>query len=166
MKKWDDLIMPFQFGVKLEYTNPNSKSGYEFWTEMFHLYFLDKNKLEIKIQNIINDGKILRRYQKKQNESLSNFLCFDAELEGLKLIVANTPIKNAQFFDSKYDPLVHDAMLAFSWNRTEYSVSLYTTKDSDLSEIARKFGGGGHKQAAGFSCKDIKFNDGKVEVIK
>ena len=30
-------------------------------------------------------------------------------------------------------------------------------KNIDCSEIAKKYGGGGHKQAAGFQCKELPF---------
>jgi nanoRNase/pAp phosphatase (c-di-AMP/oligoRNAs hydrolase) len=38
------------------------------------------------------------------------------------------------------------------------TVSLYSTKpEIDCGEIARTFGGGGHKGAAGFQCTELPF---------
>jgi nanoRNase/pAp phosphatase (c-di-AMP/oligoRNAs hydrolase) len=45
--------------------------------------------------------------------------------------------------------------MPFYFAKNKWVVSLYTTKDIDVSEIAKKYGGGGHKQAAGFTCDKL-----------
>lgn len=65
---------------------------------------------------------------------------------------------NSQIFDSVYDPNKHDGMLTFAWKKGMWTVSMYGTKGIDLSAIAKKHGGGGHKQACGFQCDELPFD--------
>lgn len=53
----------------------------------------------------------------------------------------------------------YDLMIAFCRRPDkQWTVSLYSTKtDIDCGAIAKSFGGGGHKGAAGFQCKDLPF---------
>ena len=49
-------------------------------------------------------------------------------------------------------------MLSFIWRKGQWTVSLYSTKsDIDVSIIAKNYGGGGHKGASGFQCKELPF---------
>jgi hypothetical protein len=50
----------------------------------------------------------------------------------------------------------HDACLAYFWNGTGWRFSLYHAagkEHHDLSKIAVKYGGGGHRGACGFQVK-------------
>ena len=39
-----------------------------------------------------------------------------------------------------------------------WTVSMYTGhQDVDVSEVCKKYGGGGHRGAAGFTCEEIPF---------
>lgn len=72
----------------------------------------------------------------------------------LRCICLNTPLFSSQSFDSVYDPEKHDLMVPFAeLANGKWKVSLYSTKpEIDCGAIAKTFGGGGHKQAAGFVC--------------
>ena len=49
-------------------------------------------------------------------------------------------------------------MIVFVYNGDKWKVSLYTKKDDiDVSIIAQKYGGGGHKKASGFRCDKLPF---------
>ena len=49
-----------------------------------------------------------------------------------------------------------DIMITYVFDGEKYTVSLYTTKkDVNVAVIAKKYGGGGHPQAAGFVCSGI-----------
>lgn len=64
-------------------------------------------------------------------------------------------------FDSIYDPERHHAMATFCRLKPpahKWTVSLYSTRDDvNCADIAKSFGGGGHKGAAGFQCDEIPF---------
>jgi nanoRNase/pAp phosphatase (c-di-AMP/oligoRNAs hydrolase) len=54
----------------------------------------------------------------------------------------------------------YDIMMPFVFDGKRWTVSLYTKKkDIDVSELAKKHGGGGHRQAAGFQCDQLPFTD-------
>lgn len=88
----------------------------------------------------------------------------------LRLIACNTIVFNSQFFASVYDPEKHDIMVAYCRVAPRYQigtdgkaqrafrwkVGIYSTKaDLDCGAIAKAFGGGGHKGAAGFVCDKL-----------
>lgn len=70
---------------------------------------------------------------------------------GLRAICLNGGGFNSDVFKTVYNPTKHDVMMPFQYNGTFWTFSLYTTKpEIDCNEIAKLYGGGGHKQAAGF----------------
>ncbi len=46
--------------------------------------------------------------------------------------------------------------IGFVYDGKQYTVGLYS-REIDVSEIAKKYDGGGHKGAAGFVCKELPF---------
>jgi nanoRNase/pAp phosphatase (c-di-AMP/oligoRNAs hydrolase) len=53
----------------------------------------------------------------------------------------------------------HDALMGFYYNGNGWTFSLYHAKhrtDLDLSAIAVKYGGGGHRGACGFTTKSLE----------
>lgn len=80
-----------------------------------------------------------------------------ATYEGFTALCCNTTVYNSRFFDGFYDPEEHDVMCAYcEQSDGRWKVSIYTTKDDvDCGAIAKSFGGGGHKQAAGFICDKL-----------
>lgn len=148
---WDHTnknTLPFQYGCRMENTDPNNQ---EFWTNLF---FTDDEH-----ERIIKNGKIILEYQRQQDEMYIKSRGFEVELEGLKMIACNVGLRNSQLFDSAYDADKHDAMMIFCMlpNR-KWTVSMYTSKEGiDVSDVAKKYGGGGHKGAAGFQCDKLPF---------
>jgi uncharacterized protein len=117
------------------------------------------------IEEMINEGKIILKYQQRQDDLNVKRNSFYSYFEGLKLICMNGQRSNSQVFNS-IDETTYDIMLNYyRVNKDIIAVSLYSKKDIDVSLITKKYGGGGHKQAAGFICSDIKFNNGKVEIL-
>ena len=47
--------------------------------------------------------------------------------------------------------------MPFVFDGTQFTISLYS-EVVDVSEIAKKYGGGGHKGASGFHCKQLPFS--------
>lgn len=116
------------------------------------------NENDLNHSHIIGTGEIILEYTKKDYAARVKTLCFETEMDGLKLIVGNHAMGNSQFFDSIWDEEKYDAMCLFYWKKDYWSIHLYSTKkDVDLSVIAKNRGGGGHKGAAGFQCKALPF---------
>ena len=165
--KWNRRILPFHYGMELNKTFPAFDDGFEIWDRLIGMvqdhHFRD---LDEWIDDTMYKGKIAKKAVESLYHSGLSSVYHEVEFEGMRAIVANTFIKSTQFFESKYNPEIHDVMVAWSWNGKydEYGVGIYTTKDIDLSLIAKKYGGGGHKQASGFGCKHISFKDNKMVV--
>jgi oligoribonuclease NrnB/cAMP/cGMP phosphodiesterase (DHH superfamily) len=86
-------------------------------------------------------------------------LGFETEFEGAKCFAVNLGHCNSDYFKS-LPPGKYDVLMPFVFDGNQYTVSLYSTT-IDVSEIAKKYGGGGHKGASGFQCKELPFRGGK-----
>lgn len=101
-------------------------------------------------------GSYAQFYANDQNAQVCNSRTWVLEWEGLKFLCVNTARFNSLFFAAKDVPETgHDALLGFCFNGKTWTVSLYHAKhrtDLDLSAIAKKYNGGGHRGACGFTC--------------
>lgn len=106
------------------------------------------------VAELLKDGKLLMDYQAGIDASTVNHRSFLIEFEGLKFLALNTARCNSLTFTAKDVPETgHDALMGFFFNGQKWTVSLYHAKhrtDIDLSAIAKKYGGGGHRGACGF----------------
>lgn len=146
-KRWNDLILPFQYGMRLICNS----------LETFPMVLLEHNSLSVQmIDSIVRQGKLILDYEAQKSEMQCRLNAFEMEFEGLRAICLNTADKNSNTFNSVYDEAKHDVMMPFQYNGKFWTVSMYTTKDSvDCSVIAKSKGGGGHRKAAGFQVNDI-----------
>ena len=145
----DAQVLPFQYGFRMfESTLPDS----DIWnTFLKNIPITDRN-----IHNVINTGKTILNYEKKQNEIYANDMSFEIKFEGYRAIVINKAFTNSKIFDSVYDPEKHDIMILFGVKPGQIKYTLYSTKsDIDVSKIAAKYGGGGHAGAAGFLTSEL-----------
>ena len=114
------------------------------------------------VPEIIQNGAIALRCYTKRDGIILNDNSYIQEFEGLKFLALNTPSKGSGLFAAKDKPETgHDALMKYNWNGKEWEFSLYHSADKkylDLSEIAAKFGGGGHKGACGFRTKELPFS--------
>jgi oligoribonuclease NrnB/cAMP/cGMP phosphodiesterase (DHH superfamily) len=138
----------FQLGMKCYDTRPTSNV----WISVLRggVAFIDE---------VVDKGKLIADYVKRQNAGIARTFCFEMEWEGVRIIAANVP-GNSQIFDGVFDPEKHDMMCLFTLTpKLHWTVSFYSTKsDVDCSALAKKCGGGGHKKAAGFSCATLPFS--------
>jgi len=149
---WDDwrsdwdVMIEFQFGLR----------SCELTADIWHELFTD---IPQTVHNILDIGRPLHKYQRGVDASVVNFRSFIIEFEGLKFLTLNTARCNSLTFAARdVRETGHDALCGFYWNGKEWSVSLYHAKhrkDLDLSKIAVKHGGGGHKGACGFAAKSL-----------
>lgn len=118
---------------------------------------------------IAHDGGAAMQCYAKRDADVMRTRSFMAEFEGLKFLCLNTARCNSNTFAAKDVPETgHDALLAFYYNGKEFSCSLYHAahrKDLDLSLIAVKYGGGGHRGACGFRADNFRLTDGKLQFI-
>jgi hypothetical protein len=86
---------------------------------------------------------------------------FDLRWEGLLFLAINAAVRNSAAFESRVRP-EHEGCLSFVWSAAKagWKVSLRGVPHAaglDLSVIAVKHGGGGHRQACGVNCAALPF---------
>lgn len=150
---WDWMNHPgsleFQYGIRNSEvdTGPNNSV---FWKKLF----TDSSF----VASIIMEGRTLLRYEQKQNERYIKSCGFTVEFEGYTCLAVNKGLSNSLIFESVYDPNMHQIMASFVYRKGEWHISLYSAdKNIDVSALAMKYGGGGHKQASGFATKVLPF---------
>lgn len=124
-------------------------SGYD--SNLWRLFLEKEDEL---IDKIIEDGKRGIIFENKLAKRLLQSYSFETELLGYKCIALNAGCCSSEYFKSI--SLNYEIMIAFVFDGKLWTVSLYSTK-VDVSNIAKQFGGGGHKGAAGFQCKQLPF---------
>lgn len=146
--KRDSRTDPFQFGLKSRELNDWD------WTQLLGF---GTNHTE----ELVAAGEMLMRYQQQNDADVMKARSFVTEFEGLRFLALNTARCNSLTFAAKDIPETgHDALFAFCWTGEKWRVSLYHSihrKDLDLSLIAVKHGGGGHRGACGFEAKTLPF---------
>ncbi len=129
----------FYAGLQLYDTSPSS----DVWCEVL----LEGTK------KFEEQGKIVEQFKKIQREYLTKTYSFEIELEGYKGIACNSK-DSSELFGELIEQ--YDFVSPFIFDGGQYIVSLYSNK-IDVSEIAKKYGGGGHKGASGFQCKELPY---------
>jgi oligoribonuclease NrnB/cAMP/cGMP phosphodiesterase (DHH superfamily) len=138
---------------KLPYSREVSAALWSYPME-FHVWDIISNDLESNIAGILKEGTAILRYMKQQTEMICNqaYWCYLGEYR--------IPVVNATSLWSEvceellslypeapfvgcYHQIPHGEETIYKW-------SLRSKGEFDVSAVARQFGGGGHKNAAGF----------------
>ncbi len=141
--KRDPNTDPFQVGLQA-HSSPN-----------WDLIFDQGSAGPAYVGTVVKEGQIIQRYLTVTNKQIANERGFDLDWEGLHFRALNNARSNSITFKDALTP-EHDGCLSYQWNGKLWSFSLYGVPgkpDVDLSKIAVKHGGGGHKQAAGGTFK-------------
>lgn len=77
-------------------------------------------------------------------------MSFPVEIDGIKMACVNVPYPNVSDVLDAFCKGGTPAALGFFWARDRWQYSLRSVGDIDISEVAKKRDGGGHKNAAGF----------------
>lgn len=113
------------------------------------------------LEHLLEHGRILHDYQQRTDAGVCKAVSFLVEFEGLKFLAMNTTARNSQAFAAKDVPETgHDALLKFNFTGDKWDCSMYHAKhrtDLDLSAVAKKYGGGGHRGACGFRASSLPF---------
>jgi len=144
---WEDKVLPFQYGMRSFNADPVSK----IWN-----YVLKNNQRFL--LSTIKTGESILKYQKEYFRTYCKEAAFETILDGFGAIAVNIGLGSSQAFESVWDENKYYLMIAFWFKKGQFTVSLYTTRDDiDCSDLAKKYGGGGHKRAAGFQTKELPF---------
>jgi hypothetical protein len=99
-------------------------------------------------------GKSAIKYRDNYCAGLCKSYGHETEIDGQKAYACNQFMFGSGGFGERFNQ--YPVCLAYIHDGKKFSVSLYSTT-IDVSIIAKKHGGGGHKGAAGFVCEELPF---------
>lgn len=151
----NDKVLPFSFGSQnhMEQMYPSNYNEKDFLFKSF-----DDFKDESKVEQFQSEGQIIYNYIKSTGSIENELNCFVRELWGYRVLCMNSCSRGSTQFTipGTWNPDKHDMMLIYYFNGKNWCYGFYTEKDNvDVSIIARKYGGGGHKGAAGATTKEL-----------
>lgn len=148
--KRDERAELFQHGLKSQDLTE------EIWEEL-----LDQKAtigFAHRVQVLLTQGKAVQYTKNQENASIIKSGGFDVSFEGLTFLACNHARFNSLLFTAGYKSELHDALLGFTYTGKVWRVSLYHApgkEHHDLSLIATKYGGGGHRGAYGFVMNEL-----------
>lgn len=154
--KYGDRTMLFHIGSSLFDLNPESA----LWDLLLDPSQKSKRDSKTFIDNTITAGHTVLKYQESRVYDFLFNTAFHITLGGFKFLAINTDSSNTALrkLDLKKFKISTDGLILFYKQKTRWVVSLYTDKTHvDVSAIAKEYGGGGHKSAAGFATKELPF---------
>lgn len=153
--KRDDRADLFQHGLRSQELTP------EVWEKLLNSDATEGYASEV--QKLLYQGKGIAFAKTRENESIIGKNGFTVHWEGLTFLACNASQYNSHLFTAGIKP-EHEALLGFCLRANgKWTVSLYGVPhrpDLDLSVIAVKHGGGGHRQACGFTTDQLPFLPG------
>ena len=127
--------------------NPESKEWIRFFKRI-----LSKSS---PVTDMIDEGTSMLKYRDGWAKEYLKRFGFEVNFEGLNCFAVNLGNCNSEYFKSLPEGK-YDAFMPFAYNGEKWTVSMYS-KTHDVSDICKKYGGGGHAQAAGFTCEELPF---------
>jgi len=127
-----------------------------FWENVIECSELEATKHMI--DQTCEIGRMIVEKSDISNEQALSEWGFEIEIEGLRGLCINRSQAGSDFFKSMADG--YDVLVPIVFDGERWTVSLYASPgktDVDLSEIASRFGGSGHRGASGFQCKELPF---------
>lgn len=114
------------------------------------------------LSKLVENGEIISKYVKREYKEYLKRYGYVTELDGNACLVVNRSANSLIFGDKINDyPLV----ALWAYDGKQYKYSIYTESDAiDCAKIAEKYGGGGHKKAAGFVSNELIFKKQEGEI--
>lgn len=158
---WDHTspdTLPFQYGMRFYIEDGVDDALWKALLD-YPMTRAQQDAYRVAIRRVVELGQAHLAYQGKQDAIQAKVKAFETELGGYKILACNAGPTNSQFFDSVWDEERYEMMCPFYLKKDgRWKFSLYTTReDIDCSELAKDFGGGGHRKAAGFLMDTIPF---------
>lgn len=103
------------------------------------------------VQSLIEEGKVMLKYYNSKLEDIYR-LAYEKEVFGYKILMVNC---NGMFASDIVNMLCKDRPFGISWwydgKRKKFVFSMRSDSNGvDVSELAKRAGGGGHKNSSGF----------------
>lgn len=142
--RWADPIETAKFnqGMKLRDTQPQSDD----WVRLF------SSDGDAQCIGICEDGAVCLKFRDSFCADYAKSYGFETEFAGHKAFAMGLYMFGSEGFGKRFKD--YPLCLSFVYDGGQWAIGLYS-ETIDVGEIARKYGGGGHKGAAGFVSKGI-----------
>jgi oligoribonuclease NrnB/cAMP/cGMP phosphodiesterase (DHH superfamily) len=104
-------------------------------------------------EKLLLRGETIEAYKRQFYKELAESIGYEVGFEGCRCLAINVARVSSDVFGELMDD--YEILLPHYHAGKMWTVSLYTNQDIDVSKIAVKYGGGGHKQAAGFTYQEL-----------
>ena len=143
---WGTHVIPFCLSLQAIWPYPAD----EVWPFLF-----DAGR--IALRDMVKEGRAIKLYLASQNVRLAQAQAYTTNFVGYATAVIIGGGKGSHRLNGFYDPAVHVLQMVVERTQNRFwRYHLYTDRDDiDVSEIAKRFGGGGHQKAAGFQHQDL-----------
>lgn len=151
----DDRVLDFKYG--LDISGPIDLLG-----------VLESDEIDFRTQSkAIHDGVVIRRHVEKEDKENCDKNGFEIKIQyennTYSCFCLNTNHFSSLAFGDRVND--YDIVMPFNYNGRKWRYSMYTVKTGvDCSRIAKRFAGGGHPQAAGFTTDNLVVNPGETLV--
>lgn len=119
---------------------------------------LDPDTLDLEMLNILDIGRVIHEQTMTEVHQFA-MEATTIDFHGLKVAVVNAPPKYASelgsYLTDEENGQAVEAALIWSVGKDGVRCSLRSKGDVDVSAIAKKYGGGGHRNAAGFAVDGL-----------
>lgn len=110
---------------------------------------------EDNFQKLVEEGKVAIRGQKVRIQEGAN-KGFEVDFHGYKTLAVNWSSESSEMGEYIYKNLKYEIGLIFYYTGKVWNFSLRSDR-IDVSELAKKYGGGGHPGASGFRTDNIEW---------
>jgi oligoribonuclease NrnB/cAMP/cGMP phosphodiesterase (DHH superfamily) len=142
--RFEPSCFEFYEGLKTYNTAPESTV----WDDLF-------DDVEM-IRTVCERGKLCIKYRDGYCADIRQSYGYQVNWEGYECYAMNAYMMGSKAFGPMFDQF--PICIAYIHDGMEFTVSLYSQQDNiDVSSICVKYGGGGHKGAAGFHCTELPF---------
>lgn len=116
---------------------------------------LIENLNEDKFKKLVETGEIVLRSQKMRMKEGAE-KGFEVDFHGYKTLAVNWSFESSEMGEYIYKDLNYEVALIFYYTGEIWNFSLRSNQ-VDVSELAKKYGGGGHPGASGFRTDSIEW---------
>ena len=149
-------VMPFYYATQVHFDREYLPANFR--KEGFVLGKTEDYYDEERCETMLSQGRLIRDYVEESYRGMAAESAYVREAWGLRVLCFNCPGHGSVAVKPAFDPARHDAMLRYSYNGKRWNYGILTDQEAkpqvDVAAIAQRYGGGGHRCAAGF-CTDV-----------
>jgi uncharacterized protein len=133
--------------VQMEDQSPTGK----FWRNLLRVDY----QLNSLLVRLIEDGETIAKYRDQYCADFRMAFGYATMIDGYPAYACNMYRFGSQGFGDLMD--IYPVVIAYAHDGKEFTVSVYSTKGVDCAAVCKKYGGGGHRGAAGFHAEKLPF---------